>query len=57
MKLPVISGSDAIKVFRKIGYEFDEQHGSQIFLRYSAPPHRRTSVPNRKELAMGTLGL
>ena len=25
MKLPVVSGSDAVKAFRNVGYEFDEQ--------------------------------
>jgi len=55
MKLPVISGSDAVKAFRKIGYEFDEQHGSHIILRHASPPYRRLSVPNHKELAKGTL--
>ena len=51
MKLPVISGADAVKAFGKFGYEFDEQHGSHIILRRAAPPHRRLSVPNHKELA------
>jgi predicted RNA binding protein YcfA (HicA-like mRNA interferase family) len=55
MKLPVISGSEAITAFRKVGYELDEQHGSHIILRRSDPPHRRLSVPNHKELAKGTL--
>ena len=55
MKLPVVSGSEAVKAFRKIGYEFDEQHGSHIILRQADPPHRRLSVPNHKELAKGTL--
>ena len=55
MKLPVISGSDAVKALRKIGYEFDEQHGSHIILRHASPPYRRLSVPNHKELAKGTL--
>ena len=55
MKLPVVSGSEAVKAFRKVGYEFDEQHGSHIILRHSSPPHRRLSVPNHKELAKGTL--
>ena len=50
MRLPVVSGSDAIKAFRKIGYEFDEQHGSHIILRNANPPHRRLSVPNHKDL-------
>lgn len=55
MKLPVVSGSEAVKAFRKAGYELDEQHGSHIILRRSDPPHRRLSVPNHKELAKGTL--
>jgi predicted RNA binding protein YcfA (HicA-like mRNA interferase family) len=55
MKLPVVSGSEAVKAFRKAGYELDEQHGSHIILRRNAPPHRRLSVPNHKELAKGTL--
>jgi len=55
MKLPVISGSDAVRAFRKIGYEFDDQHGSHIILRRADPPHRRLSVPNHTKLAKGTL--
>jgi predicted RNA binding protein YcfA (HicA-like mRNA interferase family) len=55
MKLPVVSGSEAVKAFRKAGYELDEQHGSHIILRRNDPPHRRLSVPNHKELAKGTL--
>jgi predicted RNA binding protein YcfA (HicA-like mRNA interferase family) len=55
MKLPVVSGNDAVRAFRKIGYEFDVQHGSHIILRHSSPPYRRLSVPNHKELAKGTL--
>ena len=33
MKLPVISGSEAVKAFQKTGYEFGEQNGSRIILR------------------------
>ncbi len=55
MKLPVVSGSDAVRAFRKAGYEFDEQHGSHIIVRHVDPPHRRLSIPNHKELAKGTL--
>ena len=28
MKLPVVSGAEAVKAFRKLGYEFDDQEGS-----------------------------
>jgi predicted RNA binding protein YcfA (HicA-like mRNA interferase family) len=57
MKLPVVSGSEAVKAFRKVEYELDERHGSHshIILRHVTPPHRRLSVPNHKELAKGTL--
>jgi predicted RNA binding protein YcfA (HicA-like mRNA interferase family) len=55
MKLPVISGSEAVEAFRKTGYQLDDQHGSHIILRRVDPPHRRLSVPNHKELAKGTL--
>jgi predicted RNA binding protein YcfA (HicA-like mRNA interferase family) len=55
MKLPVISGGEAIRAFRSVGYDFDYQHGSHIILRRADPPHRRLSVPNHKELAKGTL--
>jgi predicted RNA binding protein YcfA (HicA-like mRNA interferase family) len=55
MKLPVVSGAEAVKAFGKVGYEVDEQHGSHIILRRAEPPNRRLSVPNHKELAKGTL--
>ena len=55
MKLPVVSGIEAVQAFRKVGYEFDEQHGSHIIIRHSDLPHRRLSVPNHKELGKGTL--
>jgi len=35
MKLPVVSGADAVRAFRKLGYEVDEQEGSLI-VRYPA---------------------
>ncbi len=53
--MPVVSGTDAIRALRRVGYEIDEQHGSHIILRSVDPPHRRLSVPNHKELAKGTL--
>lgn len=35
-KQPVCSGADAVKVFRKIGYEVDHQTGSHIILRHAS---------------------
>ncbi|MBI4017421.1 MAG: type II toxin-antitoxin system HicA family toxin [Candidatus Aenigmarchaeota archaeon] len=54
-KLPVISGQEAIRAFKKIGYDADHQTGSHVILRHKEPPHRRLTVPNHKELAKGTL--
>jgi predicted RNA binding protein YcfA (HicA-like mRNA interferase family) len=55
VKLPVVSGNEAVKAFGKAGYDLDEQHGSHMILRRADLPHRRLSVPNHKELAKGTL--
>ncbi len=55
MKLPVISGADAVKAFGKVGYQVDRQRGSHIVLRRSEPPHGRLVIPDHKELAKGTL--
>ena len=51
-KLPSCSGQDAIKAFKKIGYEVDHQTGSHIILRHATM--RRLTVPNHRELAKGT---
>jgi hypothetical protein len=56
MKLPVVSGSEPVKAFVKLGYEVGEQHAVTSFCAAPAsPPHRRLSVPNHKEPAKGTL--
>ena len=55
MKLPVVSGREAIKAFGKIGYEVDRQRGSHVILRHPDPPHRRLTVPDHREVAKGTL--
>jgi predicted RNA binding protein YcfA (HicA-like mRNA interferase family) len=53
--LPVISGREAVRAFRKVGYETDRQRGSHIILRQAESPHRRLTVPDHKELRKGTL--
>ena len=53
MRLPVVSGSEAVKAFRKAGYQLDEQHGSHMILRRDDPPHRRLSVQITKNLPKG----
>lgn len=54
-RLPVVSGSDAVRAFGRMGYELDHQTGSHMILRKRIAPHRRLSVPKHKELAKGTL--
>ena len=52
-RLPVCSGSEAIRAFEKLGYQVDHQTGSHIILRH--PQMRRLTIPNHRELAKGTL--
>ncbi len=53
--LPVISGQEAARALRKIGYEFDHQTGSHMILRQVNPPYRRLTVPRHRTLSKGTL--
>ncbi len=53
--LPRVSGREVVKALQKVGYEKDRQRGSHIVLRRTAPPHRRITVPDHKEVARGTL--
>jgi len=53
--LPLVSSKDAIRAFGKIGYEVHHQRGSHIVLRKVGPPAGHLSIPERKELARGTL--
>ena len=54
-KLPILSGLDIVKIFAKIGYKFDHQTGSHLILRHKEYPHRRLTIPNHKEVSIGTL--
>ena len=53
--LPRVSGHEVVRALRKMGYVEDRQRGSHIVLRRAAPPHRRITVPDHKEVAKGTL--
>ena len=53
--LPVISGREVVSALGKIGYVLDRQRGSHMILRRQAPPHRRLTIPDHKEVAKGTL--
>jgi predicted RNA binding protein YcfA (HicA-like mRNA interferase family) len=53
-KLPRISGSQAISVLTKLGFEIIRQKGSHIVLRKS-DPFSQLVIPDHKELDTGTL--
>lgn len=53
-KLPRISGSQAISVLIKLGFEVIRQKGSHIVLRKS-DPFSQLVIPDHKELDTGTL--
>lgn len=56
MKLPIISGKDAIKAFEKIGYKVVRQKGSHIRLRDdNNQSHKPITIPNHKVLKPGLL--
>ncbi|MGI0062770.1 MAG: type II toxin-antitoxin system HicA family toxin [Nitrosotalea sp.] len=50
-----VSAIKIIKALSKIGYEADHQTGSHVILRHKGVAHKRLTVPNRKEIARGTL--
>jgi len=50
-----ISGKEAVKVFKKIGYYLDHQEGSHMILYNDQPGYPPLSIPNHKELAPGLL--
>jgi predicted RNA binding protein YcfA (HicA-like mRNA interferase family) len=51
---PVCSGPDAVRAFKRAGYEVDHQSGSHIILRHVASG-RRLTIPNHRVIATGTL--
>ena len=53
-RLPVVSGSECIKVLRKIGFDVVRQRGSHIVIVRVSPPAQIT-IPNHRELDRGTL--
>ena len=56
MKLPVISGKDAVKVFEKLGYVQVRQTGSHIRMKHISDRSKISlTIPNHKVLGKGLL--
>ena len=53
VKLPRISGFQAVKALGRIGYALDHQAGSHIIMYH--PFRKRLSIPNHRELDTGML--
>ncbi len=55
MKLPVLKGTELIKILYKMGFEIIRQEGGHVFLRH--PDGRTTTVPihMREEIDRGLL--
>ena len=53
-RLPLVSGADAVKAFRKAGWRIDRVRGSHVVL-LKAGLRASLSVPQHRELAPGTL--
>jgi predicted RNA binding protein YcfA (HicA-like mRNA interferase family) len=52
--LPILSGSQTVKIFEKFGWEVSRQRGSHIIMTKSGEIIT-LSVPNHREIAKGTL--
>jgi len=56
MKLPVVSGKDAIKVFEKMGYVIVRQTGSHIRMKHRSDNSKKPlTIPDHKVLGKGLL--
>ena len=51
-ELPRISGDEAIKIFKRLGFYEARQKGSHVVMRLE---HKGCVIPRHKELAIGTL--
>jgi len=52
-KLPVVSGHDLVKAFKKIGFIFISQRGTHIKMKH--PDGRIVIIPNHRTIKKGTL--
>ena len=55
-KLPLVSGSEAVKAFQRLGFLVDRQRGSHVVLKRTTRSGTSGCViPMHREVAMGTL--
>ncbi len=51
-ELPIISGDEAVKTLKRLGFYEARQKGSHVVMRLE---HKGCVIPRHKHLAMGTL--
>jgi predicted RNA binding protein YcfA (HicA-like mRNA interferase family) len=55
-KLPLVSGAEAVKALRRLGFFVDRQRGSHcVMKKITSDGERGCVIPMHKEIAMGTL--
>ena len=55
-KLPIVSGTEAVKALQRLGFLVDRQRGSHVVLKRNTPQGARGCViPMHREVALGTL--
>ncbi len=55
MKLPVVSGKEAVKAFGRLGYSIDRQRGSHVIMIRASPEFKLVSIQLHETLDKGTL--
>ncbi len=54
-KLPIVSGMEAVKALKRLGFFVDRQRGSHVVLKKITPEGERGCViPMHREVALGT---
>jgi predicted RNA binding protein YcfA (HicA-like mRNA interferase family) len=54
--LPLVSGAEAVKAMRRLGFFIDRQRGSHVVMKKITPDGERGCViPMHREIALGTL--
>ncbi len=54
-KLPIVSGAEAVKALKRLGFFVDRQRGSHVVMKKITPAGERGCViPKHREVALGT---
>lgn len=51
-----VSGDQAVRAFRRVGYVLDHTVGSHAVLLHTSDPRKRLVVPLHRQIKVGTLG-